>query len=212
MKKIFILATLLLTTFSGFAQTEDVTGPTTIQKNHNLLSGLYTPNEGFGLKGGVNFNTLRGSDKDNLGTINELTSFHAGVFAQFAFNDFFSLQPEVLYSRKGFERNDSTFRYDYLEVPVLAVFNVTENISFHLGPQASIMVSAKEEDKEIDLEPFNTFDYGVAAGAEAHISRFRLGARYNLGFADLRNQNEAGQHINEDIKHGTLQLYVGFSF
>ena len=209
MKHFFILVFLLATATTGFAQLE---GPNTQPVNHNLLNGSETDNEGFGFKGGVNFASMSGSEKNLLGSIRGITTFHAGAFAQFAINDFFSLQPEVLYSRKGFERGDSTFRYDYLEVPLLAVFNITENVSVHFGPQASVMVSAKEEGKEVTLDPFNTFDYGIAAGAEARISRFRLGARYNLGLADLRNQDELENKINQDIKHGVFQVYLGVGF
>ncbi|MFD2246429.1 porin family protein [Pontibacter ruber] len=209
MKRLFILVFLLAVSTASFAQLE---GPNAQPVNHNLLNGSDATNDGFGFKGGANFASMSGSDKNLLGSISGITSFHAGAFAQFAFNNFFSLQPEVLYSRKGYERSDSTFRFDYLEVPLLAVFNITQNVSVHFGPQASVMISAKEEDKEIDLEPFNTFDYGIAAGGEARISRFRLGARYNLGLADLRNQDTLEQKINQDIKHGVFQVYLSVGF
>jgi hypothetical protein len=207
MKKTILVAFLSFFTFCAYAQT-DAAGPSLQQQNHNTFSGIGS-NSGFGIKGGVNFATLNGSDKDVLGSFDGLTSFHAGVYTQFALSDFFSIQPEALYSRKGMVRNDSTFRYDYLEVPVLAVFNITENVSVHFGPQVSVMVSAKEEDTENNLEPLNTFDYGIAAGAEARVGYFRLGARYNLGLADLRKENNAGQKINQDIKHGVFQVYLG---
>ncbi|WP_018476633.1 porin family protein [Pontibacter roseus] len=211
MKKPILFAITFLFSLCTYAQDESY-GPSAGRQNHNLSSSPGN-NSGFGIKGGVNFASLEGSDKDLLGSISGLTSFHAGVFTQFAIGGgFFSIQPEALYSRKGMERNDSTFRYDYLEVPVLAVFNITENVSVHFGPQVGLMLASKEEDKEIDLEPFNTFDYGIAAGGEARVSRFRLGARYNLGFADLRKQNDLGQKINQDIKHGVFQVYLGVGF
>ena len=210
MKKTILLLLTFLVSLSAFAQPGSY-GPAAGQQNHNLFSRSGS-NSGFGVKGGVNFATLNGSDKEVLGNFNVLTTFHAGIYTQFSLGDFFSIQPEALYSRKGIERNDSTFRFDYLEVPVLAVFNITENVSVHFGPQVGVMMSAKEEDTEIDLEPLNTFDYGIAAGAEARLSIFRLGARYNLGFADLRKENNLGQKINQDIKHGVFQVYLGVGF
>lgn len=209
MKKIFLLPLLLFFSFTGFAQVE---GPTTAQQNHNLLSGSNAHNEGIGIKGGVNFSNVHGSDKDRLGDVNSHTNFHAGVFAQFAFSDFFSIQPEVLFSRKGYERNDSTFRFNAFDVPVLAVFNITENFSLHLGPQVGVMIGAKEEGSEIDLGPYNTFEYGAAGGLEGRIDRFRLGARYVRNFVDLRKENDAGMSINEDIKFGIVQVYLGIGF
>ncbi|SIT90352.1 porin family protein [Pontibacter indicus] len=209
MKKPFLFLIALLISASAIAQSEY--GPSAGQQNHNLFSGT-GPNAGFGIKGGVNFATLRGSDKDVLGNFKGLTTFHAGVYTQFSLGNTFSIQPEAIYSRKGIERNDSTFRFDYLEVPILAVFNVTETISIHLGPQVGILMSAKEEDTEVNIEPLNTFAYGVAAGAEARLSIFRLGARYNLGLEDLRKENNQGQKINQDLKHGVFQVYLGLGF
>lgn len=164
------------------------------------------------MKGGLTLATLRGNDKDQLGDFSGLTTFHAGVYTQFSLGSFFSIQPEALYSRKGVERDDMTYRFDYIEVPVLAVFNVLDNVSLHAGPQIGIMMSAKEGDTEVDTEPLNAFDYGVAAGAEARVSIFRLGARYNLGLADLRKENNLGQRIDQDIKHGFFQVYLGVGF
>ncbi|SIQ61672.1 porin family protein [Pontibacter lucknowensis] len=209
MKKSILLLLAFLFSVGAYAQTDY--GPSAGQQNHNLFSGTGT-NSGFGIKGGVNFATLRGSDKDVLGNFSGLTTFHAGVYTQFSLGNTFSIQPEALYSRKGIERNDSTFRFDYLEVPILAVFNITENVSIHFGPQVGILMSAKEEDTEVSIEPLNTFAYGVAAGAEARLSIFRLGARYNLGLEDLRKENNQGQKINQDIKHGVFQVYLGFGF
>lgn len=208
MKKTLFAALLLLWSVTGFAQ--DGEGPSRFMQNHNLLSR--TPNSGIGIKGGVNFASVHGSDKDKFGSTNSHTSFHAGVFGQFGISDFFSLQPELLYTRRGFERQDSVFRFDYLEVPVLAVFNISDILSVHMGPQVGVMMSSKVEDKEIDLEPYNTFDYGLAAGLEAKLDRFRLGTRYVHSFADLRKEDDNGNSIDENIKTGVIQVYLGVSF
>ena len=210
MKGLLALLLLLFGSFAALAQ--EGGGPTSQQRDHNQLSGLNNPNSGLGIKGGVNFAEINGSDKNLLGDISRHTSFHAGVFARFGADNFFSFQPELLYSRKGYERSDSTFRFDYLEVPLLAVFNITNNISIQVGPQISAMVSAKEEDEEVNLERYNTLDYGVVGGVEFRISRLSLGGRYNLGFADLIKTDAAGRSVNYDIKPGVLQVYLGIRF
>lgn len=143
--RILYILTLLLLLLCGLTGSAQAEGPSTVQQNHNLLSGPDAPNAGFGFKAGVNFANLHGSDKDLLGDVSGHTNFHAGVFAQITFGEFFSIQPELLYSRKGYERNDSTFRPNYFDVPVLAVFSISENFSVHLGPQVGIMIAAKEE-------------------------------------------------------------------
>ncbi len=209
MKKPILLLLAFLCSFGAFAQSDY--GPSAGRQNHNLFSGS-GPNSGFGVKGGVNFATLRGADKDQLGDFKGITTWHAGVYTQFSLGNTFSLQPEALYSRKGMERDGMTFRFDYIEVPVLAVFNITETISLHAGPQIGILMSAKEDDTEVSIEPLNTFAYGVAAGAEARLGFFRLGTRYNLGLEDLRKEDNMGQKINQNIKHGVFQVYLGVGF
>jgi hypothetical protein len=92
------------------------------------------------------------------------------------------------------------------------VFNITETVSVHLGPQIGVLMSAKEDDTEVSIEPLNTFAYGLAAGAEARLSIFRLGARYNLGLEDLRKENNEGKKISQDLKHGVFQVYLGVGF
>ncbi len=155
---------------------------------------------------------IYGSDKDLFGKVSPYTSFHAGVFAQFALSNFFSLQPEVLYSRQGFEQADSVFRQDYITIPLLAVFQITRHVSLHLGPQLAMMVSAEEDGKEVDLKTYNTSNLGGAAGLEARFSRFRVGVRYNLLFDDLHKQDDRGRPLSEDIKNDVWQVYVGIGF
>ncbi|NDK57154.1 porin family protein [Pontibacter fetidus] len=213
MKNYLLPALFFFISLGCFAQEqepEDLQGPTTLQKNHNLLSGADAPNSGFGIKGGVNFANVYGT-RDIINTDTH-TNFHAGVYAQFGLTESFSLQVEGLYSRKGFE-TETENRFDYLEVPLLAVYNITDNFSVHLGPQMSIMVAAKQDGKEVNMDNLNTFDYGVAGGLEARFSFVRVGARYNLGFAGLTDEGDTGlPPYGSDMKNSVAQLYLGVGF
>ncbi|WP_246594252.1 porin family protein [Pontibacter populi] len=215
MKKHILSAVMLLLSLGCFAQvqepeTEDLTGPTTLQKNHNELSGLDARNGGFGIKGGLNLANVYGDDTDALNP-GSLTSFHAGIYAQFALAEKFSLQVEGLYSRKGYEAEMDN-RFDYLELPLLAVYNITDNFSLHLGPQVSVMIAAKQDGHEINMENLNTFDYGLAGGAEVRFRMMRVGARYNLGFAGLLDDGDTGLPVGNELMHNVAQLYVGVGF
>ncbi len=211
MKKYLLTAVTLLLTLSAFAQEtepEEILGPTTIQQDHNRLSGSDAPNSGFGLKGGLNYTMVNGNDADGL---DPFASFHGGAYAQFALSESFSLQIEGLYSRKGFKA-DKEYRFDYLELPFLVVYNLNDNFSLHLGPQLSVMMISKEDGNEINLDDLNTFDYGFAGGAEYRIGFARLGARYNLGLAELMDEGDTGLPFGRNIKTGVAQLYIGVGF
>lgn len=203
MRKFLILHLLLLCSFAAHAQ-ETETGSDNEQE-------ASTYNSWLGVKAGVNLSDIYGSDKDLVGNTDNITSFHAGMFAQIGWSEYFALRPELVYSRKGYERADSVFRFDYLEVPILAVINITGHISAHVGPQISVMVSAKEEGKEVALKNYNTFDYGAAAGLEGRLNRFILGARYNLSFEELIKKDDAG-HTNLAVHPKVIQVYLGVAF
>jgi hypothetical protein len=187
-------------------------------KDHNLEGGGDQDNSGFGIKGGVNFNQLRGSDKSGLQDLNNKTSWHAGIYGQFqvAGSRFFSIQTEALFDRKSFEVADTVRKMDFLEIPLLFVFNVFDNVSFHVGPQAGVLLTVQENEQEVGeftKKKMNSFVYGIDAGAEAKISFARVGARYYLGLNDIyKNPENLGNQTVTDLKNGTFQVYVGFGF
>lgn len=214
MKKHLLTTLIFLITLAGYAQEqerEDVLGPRVLQRNHNELSGADAINSGFGIKGGINFANVYGDDKDLVDPSTH-TNFHAGIYAQFALSQSVSLQVEGLYSRKGFETDEIENRFDYLEVPLLAVYNITDKFSLHLGPQISVMIAAKQDGEEIKMDDLNTFDYGLAGGAEARFGFLRVGARYNMGFAGLLDEGDTGLPVGENLKNSVAQLYIGLGF
>lgn len=177
------------------------------------------------MKGGFTASNFRGDDKKNFGNEGTYNTFHAGVYAQFGFNDKFSLQPEVLYSRQGFKGSNPanpiqtgvyTTRLDYVQVPVLLVYNFLDNVSLHVGPQVSLLTKVKEGDRERKLVSnsatynYSSLDYGLAAGVEARVGPARVGGRYTAGFNEIIKdpKNTAAQSVT-DIKNGMFQVYVG---
>ena len=216
MKKILTTVALLLTVaYTAFAQ-DEITGPNKMMQNHNLFSGTEVTNSGIGIKAGINHTRLRGQDSDAMGTLSGHTNFHAGAFAQFSITDFFSIMPEVLYMRRGYKvtnnNTDATYRFNSFDVPLLFVFNPVNVLNIHFGPQVGYIIAGKKDGTEVNIDNYNTFNYGAAAGIEARVSRFRIGARYNMNFNDLRERNDQGVDINENAKLHTVQGYIGVGF
>lgn len=226
MKKTLLF--LLLALASGpaaFAQARP--GGSLSSKDYTGGATTESGNSGFGVKGGYNFSRPYGDDITNVSAYH---AFHAGVYGQLGFNNFSSVQVEVLYNRKGYNsdasianggaanKNQET-RLDYLEVPVLYVANVTSNVSFHIGPQISLLTKVLQGggDKALAPNGFNTVDYGGVAGAELRVGPARLGARYDLSFGRIFDTSK--QYSNPSGAPGTVtlssvhnqvvQLYVG---
>ena len=173
----------------------------------------------YGLKAGLNASNIRGDDTDNL---DPRIGFHFGGFGEFCFDEVVAIQPEVLYLQQGAKYSDSdgydgTLKLDYINVPVLAKFSLGENFAIEAGPQASILISAKDEyessnDSGTDniKDGIKNIDYGASFGLSYDFnSGYVLGARYNLGFADINDFSGLESFKNQN---GVFQLYVGFKF
>lgn len=185
-------------------------------------------NTGFGIKGGYNFNTLRGDDISGIERESR-SDFHGGVYGQFGLDNFSSVQAELLYSRQGFEANTGVgagasarqrYRMDYLMLPVMYVGNFTDNLSFHVGPQVSLLTNIRRDEKTLDISAngFNSLDYGAVGGLEARVGPARLGARYNLSLGKIfeDGNSQTGiinpQFSNSKLYNSLVQVYVGIGF
>src|SRR5258708_4994873 len=133
-----------------------------------------------GIKGWVNFTSLY---VDNVSKEHMKVGFNAGIFAKLPITTGFSIQPELLYSVKGAKDTYSNlvqgngeyrFNLGYMELPVLAVVNLTKNFNIHAGPYLSYLVSANVKDvnsngdiqgaTDLKADNLNTSDVRLAAG------------------------------------------------
>ncbi|UOQ73860.1 porin family protein [Hymenobacter cellulosilyticus] len=113
----------------------------------------------LGLRAGANYSNLAG-DVQNESTYNNKIGFLGGVMLNAALSDdeFLSVQPEILFSQKGFENKPTEYKsitnsmqkregkvnYNYLDVPVLFKINAS-GLVFEAGPQYSYLLSVKDE-------------------------------------------------------------------
>lgn len=185
-------------------------------------------NSGFGVKGGVNFNSIQGDGLSKMysGSVDGLTQYHVGAYAQIGISNRLSVQPELLYMRKGFKATEmlpdgtssskATTRLSYLSVPVILAINVFDNVAIHLGPQVSYLLNVHDSSKKVDSEAYNynSLDVGAVGGLEAKIEFLRIGARYDYSLTDLREGKDfqianVTRKAEADIRNGSIQVYVG---
>ena len=181
----------------------------------------------FGIKGGVNFSNIYSTDVDDN---NVLTSFNAGVYATFPVGDILSIQPEILYSRKGGEliydnaiaSGKAQFKLNYIEVPVLLKVNITDNLSVHAGPYFAYLVDASvsndaggdslDFNDDYNNDDFNKFDIGISSGIGFDFKSLGIGARYNYGFSTIGKERDfAGtSYTIPDGKNSNISLYLSY--
>ncbi|MGV3538231.1 MAG: porin family protein [Rufibacter sp.] len=212
MKKLFIVLAAVAASFAAQAQSS------------------------FGIKGGLNYSNLSGDLKDES-VFNNKIGFNAGIYFNAPIvGNFFSIQPEVLYSNKGYEYDDKvestllgdeyrfegTANFNYIDVPVLAKVKAG-GLFFEAGPQVSYLVSVNDKTKtyrngeltdrtssEKSKEGYSDFEIGYTAGiGYATQGGISLGLRYNGAFTDLA-ENSPARGDFKDARHSLFQLQLGF--
>jgi Outer membrane protein beta-barrel domain len=191
MKKLILLVAIALFTFNVNAQGVD-----------------------FGVKAGANFATIGGDDTDDLSS---RTSFHFGVTAGISVSDNFSVQPELVYSAQGasFDSDgvSGDWKLDYLNLPIMAQFQVADGFSIEAGPQIGFLLSAKAEaeGEEVDLKDFvKGLDLAAGIGVNyAMASGLNFGARYNLGLSNINDGEGSDDFKNQN---NVIQVSVGYRF
>lgn len=180
----------------------------------------------IGIKGGVNFaNLATGDDYDAAFEDNKTKlGFHAGLFFNLKITDFFALQPEILYSLQGVKfdligGDELKYNLSYINVPVLAKIYFGENFNIHAGPYAGFLVNTGVKvdgntfDEDALEDAYKTFDFGVSGGIEfGAASGLVIGARYNLGLADIRDNDSEVFDVNDSddrITNQVIQIYAG---
>lgn len=214
MKKIFLFPIFLLILFSQtYAQTE----------------------LRIGAKGGVNFSNIAGDFTEKF---TNQTGFHIGGTLEIPLIDKLSLQPEILYSTQGAKNNETAVdgpltetKLDYLNIPLLGKYYLTEGLSVMAGPQVGLLLAAENEItpsgfmegptqpyKEDVKKYFNTVDAGIVLGAEY---RFPFGAflqlRYVIGISNVNKSSTdrvLGSFYFENTKNQNrvFQISCGYSF
>jgi len=179
----------------------------------------------FGIKGGVNISNMYTEDVDDKNTV---IGFNTGFFLKLPLTSNFSFQPELLYTTKGAELNYSstlitgaaTFSLGYIEMPLLAVINLTENVNIHGGVYLASLTNANVKnvsnvglfnfEDELDKSDFEMFDYGLVLGVGLEFDKVNLGIRYEYGMKPVGKDRAIIGRI-PDAQNSTLQFYVGIS-
>lgn len=113
----------------------------------------------YGVKAGLNIANVSGDNDDD----NEVQfDFALGGFLEFQVNPNVSIQPELLYTRKGSyyeesltyvedgysirEEIESTLNLDYIQIPVLVKYKPANNFNLFAGPALGLLMTAEGED------------------------------------------------------------------
>lgn len=171
-----------------------------------------------GVRGGLNFSTLT-----NIEDNNSKTDFYLGGFVNIKFNKYFSLQPELSYSRQGdrgreYFDNDS-YRYvnyelNYITVGAVAKLNFNGS-GFHVlaGPSLDFKI----DDNYINSNP-EGFDLAIVGGVGYTLpngltfeARIKQGLIDIYGYDGIYDDNNNGNY-DEVILNQVFQIGISYTF
>lgn len=158
----------------------------------------------FGVKGGLNSFTVT----NQTGAKSKI-AFQLGGFAEFKVSDKFSVQPELMFTSQGAKGDLATLNLSYINIPVIAKYYVTEELSLQAGPQIGFLMSAKSDDTDVK-DQLKSMDYGLNLGAGYNLNEnMSLDLRYYLGFAQLQKDLATGESASHNAG---LLLSFGYKF
>lgn len=214
MKRISLIALVLITSTALFAQNENRT---------EMASSIR-----FGIKAGANLSKLRPSQMPSGTEVK--TNLHTSIGGGFLVNIPFgasgmAIQPEVLFNGQGSKMNVTTSglgggndKYEqdmrYISVPVMLQWKGASGFYAELGPQMSFLIDAKAEAGDVEEDNKDDFENFELAGAFGlgYMTRVGvgIGARYNHGFTNVLN-NETS---NEDarLRHSVIHIGLFYHF
>lgn len=212
LNKLFIIPAFALLSATAVAQT--TTSTTNEPYNMDAREELKV-----GIKAGINYSNVYSESGDDY-VADGKVGFAGGVFVSIPLSQLIGIQPELLYSQKGFKTEGTFFdgkvTSNHLDLPVHLQIKPTENISLLVGPQLSYLLSTKYEidglslvDEE-DLEDENNrATFGISAGVDFTIQNFLISAR---GSWDLSKFNKDNSTSDINYKNQLFQITLGYRF
>ncbi len=197
MKKIFLMAAVVLSSVSAFAQHE--VGSVTLQP-----------------KVGMNIANVTKMDETD-----PRIGLAVGAELEYQVTDIFSLSAGALYSMQGCKSDgnigsyfigdtpmkDGKWNLEYINVPIMANVYVVKGLAIKLGVQpgfnvnSDLKVKAGGDKISADLDA-KTFDFSIPVGLSYEYENLVLDARYNWGLTKIID--------GSDSKNSVFQITLGY--
>jgi hypothetical protein len=184
--------------------------------------------KGFGVKAGMNFNSMSDLEVNDLKTsVNRKTGFHAGVLYKIDLPFGIGIQPELLYIQKGGSIDEKftessalsaytsgDFKMHYIQLPLniqwgldLMLFRpfvmVSPFLSYQLAKESSIKGMNWNTDK---------LGYGIGLGAGLDLWKFQVSGKYNWDLGKASEFKWDGVDTFRGGKNKGFELSVAFIF
>ena len=180
----------------------------------------------FGLKVGTNYSNVYDSEGEEFDADAKF-GFVGGAFVAIPIGKLIGIQPEILFSQKGFQASGTILggHYEinrttnYIDVPVFFLVKPLEFVTIMAGPQFSYLISQKdvfsngvttiEQEQEFENDDVRKNTLCFVGGIDLTMKHFVVGAR---GGWDLFNNNGDGTSTTPRYKNVWVQATVAYRF
>ena len=180
----------------------------------------------LGLKIGANLSNVYDSQGEQFNADPKF-GLAAGGFLAIPVGKYLGVQPELLFSQKGFKATglilgspyEITRTTNFIEVPILVVFKPSSTFSILAGPQYSYLIKQKDvftnsianvaQEQEFENENIRKNILCFLGGMDINLDQMVLGLR--VGW-DVQNNNGDGTSTTPRYKNVWYQATVGFRF
>jgi len=180
----------------------------------------------FGLKAGANYSNVYDTKGEQFNADPKL-GFAGGAFLTIPIGKFIGVQPEVLFSQKGFEATGSilgspysfTRTTDFIDIPLFLALKPTEFLTLLAGPQFSYLLKQRDvfehsnssvaQEKEFSNDNIRKNIMGVVGGIDVTLTRMVIAGRVAW---DVQTNNGDGSSSTPRYKNVWYQLTFGYRF
>lgn len=180
----------------------------------------------FGVKIGTNYSNVYDSEGEDFVADGKF-GLAGGAFVSIPLGRYVGVQPEVLFSQKGFKSTgtflgteyERTRTTDHIDIPLFLAIKPIEYVTILFGPQYSYLLKQKDEftggslsstqEEEFENDDIQKNTFSLITGADLNFNNFVLGLR---GGWDLKQNNGDGSSTTPRYKNMWYQATVGYRF
>ena len=135
----------------------------------------------------------------------------AGVEGEYYVNDWFSAALGVNYAQQGWKFKgggiSETTKLDYLNIPIVGNFYITEGLALKTGVQLGCLLSAKEESTNVK-DYYEKMNISIPIGISGEYKNFVLDVRYNISLTKINKNSNSENKYRSDL----FQITLGYKF
>jgi hypothetical protein len=180
----------------------------------------------FGFKAGANYSNIYDVTSENFAADYKF-GIAGGIFMSIPIGKYLGVQPEFLYSEKGYESSgsiegsdfDNTYTAKYLDIPLHLQLKPNEVVTVLFGPQFSFLLDkdndfsnsflTEDQEQEINNIDITKFTFGLSGGLDFNFGHVVLGGRAGW---DLTQNDGEGTTVSPRYRNMWYQATLGFRF